>query len=138
MEAHTSTKSTIGTKYQIAVVDDEPRITKLLKILLEEAFDCEVEVFNNSMEAYERIQEKYFNLISLDHRMLKLTGMDLVKLVRTSNGPNKKSKMLLLTAFRDEAECSHLDLLDDVIILEKPIENERYIRWANVMLKSKK
>ncbi len=125
-------------KYQIAIVDDEPQITKLLSLVLEDNFDCEIETFNDSTEALARLKVKKFDAISLDHRMPKLTGMDLVKLLRTSNGPNAKTRILLLTGYRDEAECTHMDLLDEVVFLDKPIEDKRYIIWMNVLLKGDK
>ena len=66
--------------------------------------------------------------------MPKLSGMDLVKLLRTSDGPNQKTRILLLTGYRDDAECAHVDLLDEVIFVEKPIDDTRYLRWMKFLL----
>ncbi|MBL7670614.1 MAG: response regulator [Bdellovibrionaceae bacterium] len=126
------------TKFVIAVVDDEPKMTKLLKLVLEDNFNCEVEVFNDPTDALSRLKTKKFDAISLDHRMPKLTGMDLVKLLRTSSGPNVETRILLLTGYREEAECSNIDLLKDVLFLDKPVSDERYILWMRTLLKSKK
>jgi CheY-like chemotaxis protein len=124
--------------YRIALVDDEPKITKLLKLVLEENLACTVEVFNDPTQALERLRQVPFDAISLDHRMPKLSGMDLVKLLRTSFGPNQKTRILLLTGYREDAECAHLDLLDEVIFLEKPIDDAHYLRWMKfVLLKTK-
>ena len=120
--------------YRIAIVDDEPKITKLLKLVLEENLTCAVEVFNEPTQALQRLRQVEFDAISLDHRMPKLSGMDLVKLLRTSNGPNQKTRILLLTGHREEAESAHVDLLDEVIFLEKPIDDTRYLRWMKFML----
>lgn len=124
-------------KFQIIVVDDEPKITKLQKLILEESLNCEVETFNSSSEALKRLQQKSFDAISLDHRMPELTGMDLVKLLRMSPGPNKATRIILLTGYREEAECVHTDLLDEVIFLDKPIDDKRYLRWIKVLLNPK-
>lgn len=121
--------------YQIIVVDDEPQITKLLRLTLLDNFECEVEVFNDSPSALKRMREKKFDAISLDHRMPELTGMDLVEALRLTDGPNKQTKILLLTGHREEAECLHVDLLSEVIFLDKPIEDHRYIRWMTMILK---
>lgn len=119
---------------RIALVDDEPKILKLLKLILEDNFTCAVEVFTDPIIALERIRQVPFHALSLDHRMPKLTGMDLVKLIRTSKGPNQKSRILLLTGYRDDAECAHLELLDQVVFLEKPIDEARYLRWMKFLL----
>lgn len=123
--------------YRVALVDDEPKITKLLKLMVEENFTCTVEVFNDPTKALARLREVQFDAISLDHRMPKLSGMDLVKLLRTSLGPNQKTRILLLTGYREEAECAHLDLLDEVIFLEKPIDETHYLRWMKFLLLNK-
>jgi hypothetical protein len=64
--------------------------------------------------------------------------MDIVEALRITDGPNKQTRILLLTGYREEAECLHLDLLDEVIFLEKPVEDNRYVRWMKVLLKNKK
>jgi CheY-like chemotaxis protein len=121
---------------RIAVVDDEPKITKLLKLTLEENFTCVVDVFNDPIIALECFRQVPFHAISLDHRMPKLTGMDLVKLLRASKGPNQKTSILLLTGYLDDAECAHLDLLDQVMFLEKPIDEPRYLRWMKFFIRA--
>jgi CheY-like chemotaxis protein len=121
---------------RIALVDDEAKILKLLRLILEENFSCTVEAFTDPVIALERLRQVPFAAISLDHRMPKLTGMDLVKLIRTSKGPNQQTRILLLTGYREEAECAQLDLLDQVIFLEKPIDEPRYLRWMKFVLGS--
>ena len=125
-------------KKQIAIVDDEPSMTKLLKMIILESIDCEIETFNSPTEALACFKEKTYDLITLDHRMPDLTGMDIVKLLRTSSGPNSNSRIILLTGFRDEAECAHPDLLDEVVFFEKPINESRFIRWVRFLLAPKK
>jgi CheY-like chemotaxis protein len=122
--------------FQIAVVDDEPKITKLLKLLLEENFNCAVEVFNDPIQALRRLQEKKFDAISLDHNMPQLFGMDLVKMLRESHEVNFRTRIILLTGYRETAECSQPNLLDEVYFLDKPISDERYLRWISMILLS--
>jgi CheY-like chemotaxis protein len=125
-------------KSQIIVIDDEVQITRLLKLILLDNLNCEVEIFSKPSEALQRMMEKKFDAISIDHRMPELTGMDIVEALRITDGPNKQTRILLLTGYREEAECLHLDLLDEVIFLEKPVEDNRYVRWMKVLLKNKK
>lgn len=125
-------------KYCIAVVDDEPSITKLLKLDLKDNFDCEVEVFNDSNMAYSKFKEKKFDAIILDHRMPGLTGMEIVKRLRSSQDVNAKTRILLLTGHIDEAESYDENLLDEVIFLQKPTQEGRIVRWISFMLKSQK
>lgn len=124
--------------YQIAVIDDEPAITELLKLILEENFHCEVEEYNDSIQALRRLQEKKFDAISLDHTMPNLTGMDMVEILREPHEINSKTRIILLTGYREVAECSKPELLDEVYFLEKPVFDKRYLRWMSMILSSRK
>jgi CheY-like chemotaxis protein len=125
-------------KKQIMVVDDEPQITKLLRLILLENFDCEVETYNDPREAFKRMQEKNFDAITLDHRMPKFTGMEIVKALRCTDGLNQNTRIMLISGFREEAESLHFDLLEEVIFLEKPVEEIKFVRWMKVLLVNKK
>ncbi len=125
-------------EFRIAVVDDDPKITKLLSVLLEDKLNCDVEVFNDPVDALALFREKKFDVISLDYQMPKMSGMDIVKLLRSSEGPNKNTKIILLTEFSDEAEICALNLLDHITFLDKPIIEESYLRWIKIILMSNK
>jgi two-component system response regulator AtoC len=121
-------------KYNIAIVDDEEKITEYLMEILIEHINCSVEIFNDPSEAINRFKEKQFDAISLDYRMPKLTGLDVVKLLRNSNCPNSKTKILLLTGYREETKFSNSALLNEVIFLDKPVDEEKYVKWMNIIL----
>lgn len=123
-----------GSTYEIIIVDDEPKITKLLKLLLKENFDCEVETYNDSIQAFTRLKEKKFDAISLDHNMPGLMGMDMVNMLRETQNVNFETKILLLTGYRESAEALHPNLLNEVYFLDKPISDERYLRWISMIL----
>lgn len=123
---------------RIAVIDDEPKLTKLLKLVLEEGLSCEVSVFNDSLHALDALKNEEFDVISLDHRMPHLTGTQIVKQLRTADGPNCKTPIVLLTAFREEAEHLKLELLKDLLFLDKPIEDEHYLVNIRIALQMKK
>ena len=122
--------------FNLAVVDDEQKITKLLKLLLNENFNCEVDVFNDSIEALRAMQEKKYDAISLDHNMPGLLGMDLVNMLRDPKELNFKTRIILLTGYREDAECLRPSLLNEVYFLDKPISDERYLRWMSMILLS--
>ena len=129
--------------FQIAVLDDEPSITKLLSLVLKENFDCEVEQFNDPLRAQERFGEKKFDVITTDHRMPGLTGVGLVKAIRASQGPNKSTNILMLTGYREMAASDAieagltLEKLENVVILEKPLKEESLVTWVKILLKGK-
>ena len=125
-------------KAKIIVIDDEPKMTKLLRMILEDHLDCEVETYNDPHEALKRLNEQDFDLISLDHRMPGLTGMQITKSLRSIPGTNSATPILIFTGFREEAENLAVSLLNDLLFLEKPIDDARYIQNVKVGLEMKK
>ena len=124
---------------RIILIDDEVKMTKLLKLIVEDHLSCEIEIFNDARAALERLQEAEFDVISLDHRMPGLKGMEIAKLLRTNpDGVNSKTPILLFTGFLEEAESLAIDLLDDLIFLEKPVDDQRYIHNLKMALSMKK
>ena len=126
----------MNAKYQVIIIDDEAIMTKLLKLVLTDDLSCEVEVFNDPEAAYERLLVKNFDVISLDHRMPKLLGGDLLKAIRDKKGLNSETPVLLFTGFKEEAELS-AQHLENVIFLEKPIDNSSYLRQIKFALQMK-
>lgn len=126
----------MNAKYQVIIIDDEAIMTKLLKLVLTDDLSCEVEVFNDPKAAYERLLVKNFDVISLDHRMPKLLGGDLLKAIRDKKGLNSETPVLLFTGFKEEAELS-AQHLENVIFLEKPIDNSSYLRQIKFALQMK-
>ena len=120
--------------FQIAVIDDEPSITKLLKLGFEDHFNCEVMTFNSSNEGFKKLLTHKFDLVVLDHRMPELTGMEIVRQLRSSNSMNASVKILLLTGHLEEAESFDPTILDQVVFLQKPVTESRILRWASFML----
>jgi DNA-binding NtrC family response regulator len=127
----------MSSKPQIILIDDEPKMTKLLKLILLDAFDCEVETFNDPLQAHELLLARSFDVISIDHRMPELMGAELVKMLRINKGPNSKTPVLILTGYREEAEIS-VKHLDDLLFVEKPINDDSYIRNIKLALQMKK
>jgi two-component system chemotaxis response regulator CheY len=113
---------------KVLIVDDESSLTKLLKILLEEELACEVHTANDSVEAYDLLAQEEFDLVSLDHTMPRLTGMALLKKLRTEDGPNRKTPVLIFTGFLGQAKAADAQIYENTIFLEKPIDDERYLR----------
>lgn len=121
------------TRPQIMVIDDEVKMTKLLELILIDGLECDVETYNNPLLAYERLLVKSFDVISLDQRMPELLGTELVKILRIGNSPNSKTPIMIFTGFREEVELVVGDM-DDLLFVEKPINDASYIRNIKLAL----
>jgi len=108
-------------KVRCLLVDDEPLAISLLQNHLEQLEDFEVVgVCNNAVKALALLNVQEVDLLFLDIKMPKISGIDLLKTLK--NPP----KTILTTAFRDFAiEGYDLDIVDYLL---KPITFERFLR----------
>ena len=68
-------------KLQIMIIDDEPIVGKRLRPALTK-FGIEVEVFEDSAKAKDRLKEKNFDIVVTDVRMDKLDGIQILEYIR--------------------------------------------------------
>ena len=64
-------------RLKVLVVDDEPIVIKRLKSFLEKE-GLDVEVYSSSLEAWERIKTKKFDLLITDLKMEGIDGLELL------------------------------------------------------------
>ena len=84
-------------KKRILVVDDEPTITRLLKLNLEQTGDYEVATENDSQAALATAKEFRPDLILLDVMMPKMDGYELCDVLR-QNAPTAQTPTVLLAS----------------------------------------
>ena len=80
---------------QIMVLDDEEIVGKRLKTALEKA-DYDVEIFQDSRLAVERIAEKDFDIVVIDIRMEGIGGMGVLERVIQKSS---RTKVILITGY---------------------------------------
>ena len=108
-------------KKRILVVDDEPSITPLLKLNLEQTGDYEVRTENVSKAALATAEEFRPELILLDVMMPDMDGGDLAGAFEAS--PNTKGVpivFLTATITREEVRARH-GLVGGLPFLAKPV-----------------
>jgi CheY-like chemotaxis protein len=108
-------------KKRILVVDDEPSITRLLKLNLEQTGDYEVATENVPKAALATAEEFRPELILLDVMMPDLDGGDLAAAFQTS--PTTKGVpvvFLTATVTREEVRARH-GLVGGLPFLAKPV-----------------
>jgi two-component system, OmpR family, response regulator ChvI len=107
-------------KYRVMIVDDEPDITTIFKIGLENN-QFIVTTFNDPLEALSRFKPGLYDLLILDIRMPGMNGFQLYQKIRRID---EKVKVCFLTAFeeaRGEFKSSFPFLEEVKCYLKKPI-----------------
>jgi DNA-binding response OmpR family regulator len=122
---------------KILVVDDEPDLTMLCKMILEDE-GFKVDAFTDPLLALSHFKPNLYDLLIFDIKMPELDGFELYKKVKELD---KNVIVCFLTAsemyyekFRDE----EYSFLDKELFIHKPIENEDLIKKLNKILNKNK
>ena len=119
----------------IVIVDDEPDMLMLLKIILTEKTDYQVLTTSDPNQALEWCRENHADLLISDLRMPKIGGIELLKMVKELD-PNLA--LIIITAFgtvESAVEAMRYNAFD---YITKPFRKEQILttvekalRWRN-------
>ena len=103
------------------IVDDEEPARELIKMHLSALEGFEVSAtLSNALDAFTFLQKNTVDIVFLDIRMPKITGLELVRSLKS--GP----KVILTTAYREyAADAFETDVLDYLV---KPVTHERFMK----------
>ena len=105
----------------ILIVDDEPKILKILSIMLKSK-GYSVETANNAKEALTKLKYKNFDLIISDIKMPEIDG---IKFMKTVFKEFWQIPFIFITAFADVDSAVHAMREGAVDYISKPFEEER-------------
>jgi DNA-binding response OmpR family regulator len=113
------------------VVDDEPDICLVLKIVLEKA-GFVVEYYDNPISVLDKFESNFYDLIILDIQMPGMNGMQVYRELRKRDSD---VKICFLTAIESIFDIAH-KFKPVYTFIKKPVENNDLIRIVNSLLKT--
>ena len=119
-----SPSSSTTRKKRILLVDDEPFLTTLLRMNLEDTGEYEVREENHSLKTLDSIREFVPDLVILDVMMPDLDGADI--LFRLKNDENLKHVVVVFHT----ATSSQSGMIKGYPILAKPATTDQIIRFS--------
>lgn len=120
---------------RIAVVDDEPDITTVLKKGLEH-HGFAVDIFNDPQAALASFRPGNYDLMIIDIRMPKINGFDLYRELKKKDG---SVKVCFLTAFEIYYEefRKMFPTVDVKAFIRKPVSISSLVSQVNSTIESK-
>jgi DNA-binding response OmpR family regulator len=120
---------------RIAVVDDEPDITNVLKKALER-HGFTVDTFNDPQAVLASFQPMYYDLMIIDIRMPKINGFDLYRQLKKRD---TGVKVCFLTAFQIYYEefRKMFPTIDVKAFIRKPVSISNLVDQINAAIESK-
>ena len=112
---------------KILVVDDENDLRESFVEFINLETDSCVDQCSNGEEAFRYCSLDEYDLILLDYRMPKMTGLQLIKeLRRTKNKNLLSSTIVLLSGFVEEIEIEVLEG-EKILFRDKPIRPNEFL-----------
>lgn len=112
----------MAKKYRILVVDDEESITFLLKTELEELPAYDVDTALNGTEAINLIQSQIYDVVLLDIKMPRVSGIDVLKYL---NEHSPATQVIMLTNVVDMKTAIETIKLGAYDFVSKPYDPEQ-------------
>ena len=91
----TTVSNTLPPRLRILVLDDEPIVCKRLKPIFQKS-GYEVETFNSSPTALERLKERPFDIVITD---LKMEGADGMQVLDKALESSPRTRVIIITGF---------------------------------------
>ena len=114
----------MAKKYRILVVDDEESITFLLKTELEELSEFDVDVALNGTEAINLIQTTIYDIVLLDIKMPRVSGIDVLKHINEHSPTTQVIMLTNVVDFKTAIETIKLGAYD---FISKPYDSQQLI-----------
>jgi two-component system response regulator AtoC len=114
----------MAKKYRILVVDDEESITFLLKTELEELPEFDVDVALNGTEAINLIQTTIYDVVLLDIKMPRVSGIDVLKRINEHSPTTQVIMLTNVVDFKTAIETIKLGAYD---FISKPYDSQQLI-----------
>jgi DNA-binding response OmpR family regulator len=122
-----------STNNRILIVDDEPDLTNLTILVLED-YGYKVDAFNDPKEALSKYKPGSYDLIILDIKMPKMDGFELYQEIKKKDN---NAKVCFLTAselYYEKFRKKEFSELDKDLFIRKPVGNEELIAQVNKII----
>jgi DNA-binding NtrC family response regulator len=111
-------------KYELLIVDDEDSITFLLRTEFEDLHDFSVDTASNGTEAINLVQSKLYDVVLLDIKMPRVSGIEVLKFIR-EHSPT--TQVIMLTNVVDMKTAFETVKLGAYDFIGKPYEPEQLL-----------
>lgn len=125
----------ISTLVRILVVDDEPDISFILKIMLERRKGFRVDSFNDPEEALHNFRPGLYDLVIIDIKMPKMNGTELYNRVHKVD---ENTRICFMCAneqyYQDIRDQLSVPMQSNYFFLQKPFGNEELLQNVDKLI----
>ena len=120
-------------KNRVLIVDDDPKILKMIKTILSGEEELEVATANSGFHAGALIYQWLPDIILLDLLMPEMDGFEVCRQLR-SNDKTKDITVIALTVLKDPKDIKKMHAAGITDYLSKPFKSEELIKRVKAHL----
>jgi len=114
---------------KILIADDEPYVSRVLKLVLQKA-GYEVTCVDNGLQAIDAYRNIHPDIVITDVKMPQMTGRELVESIRSTEGGNE-TPVVVMTSTLESENRDWVTGVDNVSFLGKPVSPRDLVRVVN-------
>ncbi len=118
---------------KVLVVDDEPSILNAVGIALA-GEGLEVECASNAVEALEKMEQTFYDLVIIDVFMPEMSGVQLCEKICADENLKKSKLMVLTVAKFSETGLNDLKEMGVLEYIRKPFKNRDLVQRVKALL----
>jgi DNA-binding response OmpR family regulator len=122
-------------KKRIFIVDDEPDLASISKMVLEDE-GYEVDEFTDSLLALSKFKPGVYELLILDIKMPDMDGFDLYKKIKELDNNVKVCFLTASEMYYENYRSKEYSLIEEELFIHKPIENDELINKIKKIMDS--
>lgn len=118
----------------VLIVDDEAEVVEDIKYFLKRIIECRIDTAEDGNKAFSLIEKKDYDLIFLDMKMPKMSGLDLMRKIKTIK---PLPDILVVTAYADGGLAEQVKEEGAIEYIPKPIFLQIFKKKVKEVLKKK-
>jgi DNA-binding response OmpR family regulator len=122
-------------KKRIFIVDDEPDLASICKMILEDE-GYKVDSFTDPVLALSKFEPNIYDLLILDIKMPEMDGFDLYEKIKQLDNNIKVCFLTASELYYENFRAKEYAWLEEELFIHKPIENEELIKKIDKIIES--
>lgn len=125
-----------NVELKVLIVDDDPNVSEIVQIYLENHFKIEQINAENGSEALDICGKNEFHFIICDFKMPIMNGGEFIKTLRSGSSSNKNTPILFISGFNPKITAEQ-SMWENVFFMEKPFSESKMLYYARCALELK-
>lgn len=117
---------------KVAIIDDDLMVTAILKKILSEA-NFHISSFNSDVSLKSYLEKENVDLILTDLQIANISGVELIKEIRTMKNENAKASIIIVTGDASINETSLEKMQADEIVTKPVNKEELYAKILKIL-----